>query len=80
MPTVYRIDGLRVVIYPDDHPPAHVHVHGGGREVIFDLNCPDGPLAERRSQGFTRRQANQIRAMLEDAARLLCERWKRIHG
>src|SRR3546814_10225859 len=25
MPTVLRIDGLRVVIYPNDHRPAHVH-------------------------------------------------------
>jgi hypothetical protein len=26
MPTVHRFDGLRVVIYPNDHRPAHVHV------------------------------------------------------
>lgn len=80
MPTVFRIDGLRVVIYPDDHPPAHVHVYGGGREMVFELNCPDGPLTVRRSHGCTRQQANQVRDRLADMARLLCEWWSRIHG
>ncbi len=33
MPSVSRINGLRVVIYPNDHKPAHVHVIGSGREA-----------------------------------------------
>lgn len=52
MPTVLRLDGLRVVIYPDDHRPAHVHVIGAGGEAVFILNCPDGPLNCGRSTGF----------------------------
>ena len=36
MPTVLRIGGLRVVIYPNDHRPAHVHVIGDG-EAVFIL-------------------------------------------
>ncbi|WHZ20694.1 MAG: hypothetical protein OJF55_002843 [Rhodanobacteraceae bacterium] len=28
MPTILRLGGLRVVIYPNDHRPAHVHVIG----------------------------------------------------
>ncbi|WP_205980786.1 DUF4160 domain-containing protein [Pseudomonas viridiflava] len=43
MPSVSRINGLRVVIYPNDHKPAHVHVIGSGREASFYLNCPEGP-------------------------------------
>jgi hypothetical protein len=35
MPTVLRIGGLRVVIYPNDHPPAHVHVLGPGWLVVI---------------------------------------------
>src|SRR5437868_3887052 len=38
MPTVHRFDGLRVVIYPNDHRPAHVHVIGAGGEAVFFLN------------------------------------------
>lgn len=37
------MDGLRVVIYPNDHRPAHVHVIGNGCEAVFNLNCPNGP-------------------------------------
>ena len=43
MPTVLRFEGLRVVIYPNDHRPAHVHVIGSRPEAVFDLNCPNGP-------------------------------------
>lgn len=35
MPTVLRAAGLRVVIYANDHSPAHVHVLGEGCEAIF---------------------------------------------
>jgi hypothetical protein len=52
LPTVLRIDGLRVVIYPNDHRPPHVHVFGAEGEAVFLLNCPDGPLDLRESLGF----------------------------
>jgi hypothetical protein len=55
MPTILRIDGLRVVIYPNDHSPEHVHVIGPDREAVFELHCPDGPVALRESVGFTKR-------------------------
>ena len=42
MPTVHRYDGLRVVIYPNDHRPAHVHVKGADGEAVFILHCPEG--------------------------------------
>ena len=34
MPTVLRIGGWRIAIYPNDHPPAHVHVLGPGWMVV----------------------------------------------
>jgi hypothetical protein len=43
MPTIKRIDGLRVMIYSNDHPPPHVHVIGADREAVFELHCPAGP-------------------------------------
>lgn len=60
MPTVLRLDGLRVVIYPDDHRPAHVHVIGAGGEAVFILNCPDGPPRLREVNGFSRRIVARI--------------------
>ena len=66
MPTVLRLDGLRVVIYPNDHRPAHVHVTGAGGEAVFVLHCPDGPPTLRESSGFS----------LQAVARIL-ETWLR---
>jgi Domain of unknown function (DUF4160) len=37
MPKLLRIEGLRVVICPNDHPPAHVHVIGPDWEVVINL-------------------------------------------
>jgi hypothetical protein len=34
MPTVLRSGALRVVIYPNDHSPTHVHVLGPGWVVL----------------------------------------------
>lgn len=52
MPTVLLMFGLRAVIYPNDHRPAHVHVQGNGSEAIFNLGCPDGPVELRRIMVF----------------------------
>lgn len=41
MPTILRIGGLRFVVYPNDHPPAHVHVIGPGWTVVVDLHGPE---------------------------------------
>ncbi len=34
MVTIYRANGLSVVIFTDDHEPAHVHVFGDGQVKI----------------------------------------------
>ena len=41
MVTVLRAQGLRVVIFLNDHHPAHVHVFGDG-EAKINLSGPDG--------------------------------------
>ena len=39
MITVLRADGFRIVIFSDDHQPAHVHVFGDG-EAKINLSVP----------------------------------------
>ena len=80
MPTVLRLDGLRVVIYPNDHRPAHVHVIGAGGEAVFVLNCPDGPPELRESYGFSRKDVGNIAGNLAQHLSSLCPRWREIHG
>lgn len=80
MPTHMRIDGLRVVIWPNDHRPAHVHVKGAEGEAIFNLHCPAGPPELRESYGFRLAELNRIEAALAAAVATLCEEWRKIHG
>lgn len=50
MPTIATVSH-RGVIYTADHRPAHVHVIGAGFEIVFNLNCPNGPLDVRNIVG-----------------------------
>lgn len=80
MPTVDVIDGLRVVIYPNDHRPAHVHVIGNGCEAVWQLNCPGGPPELRENYGFPARTLTRIKAALAARTPQLCTVWSKIHG
>src|SRR3546814_5183135 len=80
MPTVLRIDGLRVVIYPNDHRPAHVHVKGADGEAVFILHCTDGPPELRESYGFKLPALGGIKDALQAALAALCAEWSAIHG
>jgi hypothetical protein len=80
VPTVLRFDGLRAVIYPNDHHPAHVHVVGRGCEAVFNMNCGIGPVELRENYGFARRPITRILSVLTEHSQELCERWEEIHG
>ena len=80
MPTVMRIDGLRVAIYSNDHRPPHVHVMGAGREAVFLLNASGETPTLRGNLGFTTGELNRIAAILaENSVRLRAE-WERLHA
>ena len=53
MPTVFRTRrAWRVVIYPNDHQPPHVHVIDGARSARFDLLCDLGGVRLMSTSGF----------------------------
>jgi hypothetical protein len=80
MPTVLRFHGLRVVIYPNDHRPAHVHVMGKGCETVFRLNPPSGPPDLRENYGFSERDLAMIATEIGQDVAKLYEQWRVIHG
>ncbi len=80
MPTVDVIEGMRLVIYPNDHRPAHVHVIGKGFEAVFKLNCPEGPPELRENYGFSPGEIARIRDALTSRLTHICAEWSRIHG
>lgn len=80
MPTILRIGAPRVVIYPNDHRPAHIHVIGSDREAAFRLNCPAGPVELRENYGFSQSKITAIRNALGSRLGALCKAWEQIHG
>jgi hypothetical protein len=79
MPTVLRLDGLRVVVYPNDHRPAHVHVIGTDGEAVFTLNCPEGPPSLRECYQFDKQTISRIVDNLALHLASLCLSWSDIH-
>ena len=80
MPTILKIFGLRVVIYPNDHRPAHVHIIGNGCEAVFCLHCPEGPPELRETYGFSRKELTRIAEALLPEIGMFCSQWRTLHG
>jgi hypothetical protein len=70
-PTLLRAKNLRVVIYPKDHNPPHVHVLGPAMEAKFLLD----PLECVYSRGFSEKSLKQVRDYLKDKKSFLLEAW-----
>jgi hypothetical protein len=81
MPKIGTIGGWRIVIYPNDHRPAHVHlINQGTAEAVFKLNCPDGPPELRENFGFSGPELTVIRDELMAHLVTHCTAWSVIHG
>lgn len=80
MPTVLRHGRLRIVIYPADHRPAHVHVIGPDGEAVFNLNCPRGPVGLRENYGLPSRELAVAERVINKHVSELCRAWEGIHG
>ena len=79
MPTIFRHDGFRVAIYPNDHRPAHVHVVKPDRQAVFFLNCPHGPPELRENDGLSAAELRGVAAAIAEQLALCCERWRAMH-
>jgi hypothetical protein len=76
MPTVLRVDGLRFVIYPNDHPPAHVHVVGPDWEAVINLIG----IELREVYACTEPNARMALKLVRENSAALLAAWRRIHG
>jgi hypothetical protein len=70
-PTVVRTRNLRIVIYPQDHNPPHVHVLGPGAEAKFNLK----DFECLYSRGFSMKALSEVRDFLRTKEDLLWEVW-----
>ncbi len=79
MVTVLRASGLSVVIFLDDHEPAHVHVFGDGEAKIELIGQNQTPwLVWARS--MSRTEVRRAMRLVAEHRGALLERWREIHG
>jgi len=79
MVTIHRAHGLRVVIFTDDHEPAHVHVFGDGHAKI-DLIGPNGTPALIWAEDMKRSEVRRAMAVVAEHREAFFARWRDIHG
>lgn len=79
MVTIYRAHGLRVIIFTDDHEPAHVHVFGDG-QVKINLIGPDGDPSLVWAQGMKGNDVRRAVQIVQDQQEAFLARWREIHG
>lgn len=81
MAKIDNINGARVVIYPNDHRPAHVHIFRAGNEAVIILGCHSGPISLRSNKGFNKSELNVFYAAIKtDVIAIYCANWMVIHG
>ena len=81
MPTVLPgLKGWRVVIYPNDHRPPHVHVVGVSEHARFELLCDLKHVRLLSNIGFRLAEVRQIEGYLLGHLDHVCDEWERIHG
>jgi hypothetical protein len=79
MVTIYRGHGLQVVIFVDDHEPAHVHVFGDGQAKI-NLLGPDGEPELIWADSMKRSDVRRAMRIVTEQKVLFLRRWTEIHG
>lgn len=72
MPTVLRIGPFRFFFYAGDgNEPPHMHVERDDCEAKLWLD----PVRFERSHGFSRKEINKIRKLVEEHQQQLLEGW-----
>ena len=79
MVTIFRADGLRFVIFVDDHEPAHVHVFGDGEAKINLLGLGEEPELIW-ADGMKRGDIRKAMRIVEEQQDAFLESWRNIHG
>jgi hypothetical protein len=80
MPVIYREAGWSFVIFPDDHPPPHVHAQRADADVKAHLRGSDGDPEVVRMRRVNDRDAWRALAIVYEYQDEFLEHWRLIHG
>jgi hypothetical protein len=79
MVTLHRANGLSVVIFVDDHEPAHVHVFGDG-QLKINLIGVNGDPELIWAEGMKRSDVRRAMKIVTEQQAHFLARWRQIHG
>lgn len=79
MVTIYRAHGLRIVIFSNDHGPAHVHVFGDGH-VRINLIGPHGEPELVWAEGMKRNDVRRAMDAVIERQMVFLAQWRKMHG
>lgn len=80
MPRVMEVDGFTFHMYPNDHPPPHVHVRRSGTECVVLLGNAEGAATVRDFQDMRSTEARRAVWMVNRAWELLLAKWRKLHA
>lgn len=80
MPTLFRVGSYRVMVYLNDHSPAHVHAVGAGGHAKFALGATPDHVVLAEADGIPISSLRRIAAAIIDRHRECCEEWRKHHG
>lgn len=79
MLNVLSQNGFDVMIYPNDHRPAHVHVYKSGL-VVISLNNRRTAPSIREVRGMSRQDVRDALILVAENKKMLARRWRSIHA
>lgn len=75
MPTIAIIDGISILIFPNDHDPRHFHVRFAGRTGKFDITT--GRMV---TGTIYRHTVKKVERWIPANRPLLLQAWSRFHS
>lgn len=79
MPTVFRQDGFRFVIYLNDHEPAHIHIRKADGEMKVDISSI-GDIKVIKFVEMKKKEALKALKIVSQNQQFLLKKWEEIHG
>ena len=80
MPTVLLVDGFRVIIWPNDHAPPHVHVFSAEAQATIERgDVGRHPRLRENLRMKPAILAKALQVVFEHQA-MLMQKWREIHG
>ncbi len=80
MPPVLRVAGYRIVIFTDDHLPAHVHAISGPARAKIALGDWGVPPSLIEVDGIHKGDMRKIFDAVCENQDMLLAKWREIHG